>query len=708
MTWRRGLFSTRLWWTGLFVLLLGLAACEEEAATPTPTAGVAAATTQPEESAATATAGSTAAPSLTPTASSTPLPSATPTPTRVPTGPVTVCMREEPASLYLYGPDSRAAEVVREVVYDGPVDTQGFEVQPVILEEIPSLENGGAVLETVPVREGEWVVDVEGNVVRLRPGLTVYPAGCTDTSCAVTYGPEQEEAEETPEAETEATPTATATPAVALEMDRLAVEFTLLPDLTWSDGEPLTAADSVFSFAIAQEASLPPRLRTGSQGVVPERTIDPVPRTASYTAVDERTVRWVGVPGFLDANYRSNFFIPLPEHQLGEYTIAELVEAEESARLPLGWGPYRLQEWVPGEQIVAERNSNYLRAGEGLPYFDQVIFRFLGSEPGDMVAALESGECDVVTRDLVQGDALAQYRTAADEGTVVLHAVPGTVWEHLDFGINPVPNYDWRGDYFQDARVRQAAAYCINREGLVDETTAGLSSVLNAYIHPAHPLYAVAELETYPYDPERGVELLAQAGWRDTNGDGVAEAYGVSGVGNGAILEFNYAGDDSALRGRIAEMVRADLAACGFRLYETEPVPAAEFYAADADSPVFGRRFDLANFAWFADAQPPCHLYLSSQVPTVLNGWVGFNVSGYENEAFDAACTGGQAAVPGMDAYRENHLEALRIFNRELPAIPLFLHAEAALTRPDLEGFSLDPTEPAETWQVEGWRLGDG
>src|SRR5690554_3285227 len=69
----------------------------------------------------------------TPTVEITPTPSITPTPTRVPTGPVTVCMAEEPPSLYLYGPDSAAAQIVREVIYDGPIDTRDYGFQPVLL-----------------------------------------------------------------------------------------------------------------------------------------------------------------------------------------------------------------------------------------------------------------------------------------------------------------------------------------------------------------------------------------------------------------------------------------------------------------------------------------------------------------------------------------------------------------------------------------------
>lgn len=703
-------------WGAVLVLLLGACADDNDSAASTPTAPTEEiaqdsegnATVAPSSTAA--PAGPTETPSATPTPTDTPEPSPTPTATRPPTGPITVCLGEEPPSLYLYGPSSHAADVIREVIYDGPVDTRQYTVQPVILEKIPSLADGDARLETVPVEEGDWVVDTEGKVVRLRTGINVRPAGCTSDACAITYtappdgddGETDDEENQEDEGEEDAE---VVTPTLSLEMDQLVADFTLLPEITWSDGAPLTAADSVFSFQVAQEAQLPPRQRTGAQGVVPARTINPVPRTASYTAVDTYTVRWVGLPGYLDPYYQSNFFSPLPQHQLGDYAVEELLQAPESAQQPLGWGPYVLVEWEPGRRIVAERNPNYFRAGEQLPYFDQVIFRFDGN-PESYLQDLESGECDLVARDALDAD-YQRYRDLEAEGVARMHAVPGAVWEHLDFGINPIPGYDWRGDYFEDPRVRRAVAHCIDRQSIAEELTFGLSVVPDAYIPPAHPLYEEAELTGYDYDPEAGIALLNEVGWRDTNGDGVAEAYGIDFLQDGTTLIFNYTSTSSTLRQRIAEMVIADLAQCNIRVNRTEPVPPQTFFTPGTNSPIFGRQFDVTSFAWFADALPPCHLYLSSEIPALRTNWSGFNVGGYESEAYDAACRAARGAAPGMDAYRENHLEALRIFNQDLPAVPLFMHLDVALARPDLEGVLLDATEPVETWNVENFRRAD-
>lgn len=696
----------------LLLSVVLLTACQREDAAPTPLPATSPATATGEED-VTAVEPETAEPE--PTPSVTPPPTQTPEPTRVPTGPLTVCLAEEPASLYLYGPASEAATLIREVVYDGPVDTLGYDVQPVILEELPTLENGGAILETVFVPEGQYVLDTDGNVVRLRSGITVRPAGCFDDECAVTYErPEsaEEEAPPTSTPESEETPPPGATPPPAprptlppnagLEMTQLQVTFRLLPDIRWSDGEPLTVADSVFSYEVAQHAVLPPRLPTGHQGLLPPRSLDPLLRTASYAATDELTVVWAGVPGYYDPHYRSNFFIPLPAHRLDGLSVAELLQADDSARLPLGWGPYMLSDWTPGERIVAERNPHYFRAADEFPYFDEIIFRFISGDPADYLDELQSGACDILAQSALDSD-LGHYRMLEEQGALIVSAVPGPIWEHLDFGINPVAGYTVRGDFFEDARVRQAAAFCVNREAVAAAAGMAGTTVPDAYIPPQHPLYEQAALVEYGYDPERGRALLAEAGWRDSTGDGIVEAAGVAGVANGERLAVSLRITPGQRQQAVAAQIAADLGQCGFNVSVAETDPAL-FFATSEESPVFGRRFDLATFAWLSDAEPPCHLFLTREIPTSISLWHGFNVTGYENEAYDAACRQGLSAGPGMEQYTAGHLEALRIFNSELPVVPLFQHLRFVLARPDIAGLEVDATAQSELWNIESLR----
>lgn len=103
-------------------------------------------------------------PLIGPTATPTP----EPTPTAVPIKTLVICLGQEPSSLYLYGDSSQSAWSIFESLYDGPIDTINYQPQPVILENIPTEENGGITLQSVSVSEGDIVANSEGDLVALK------------------------------------------------------------------------------------------------------------------------------------------------------------------------------------------------------------------------------------------------------------------------------------------------------------------------------------------------------------------------------------------------------------------------------------------------------------------------------------------------------------------------------------------------------------
>ena len=123
------------------------------------------------------------------------------------------------------------------------------------------------------------------------------------------------------------------------------------------------------------------------------------------------------------------------------------------------------------------------------------------------------------------------------------------------------------------------------------------------------------------------------------------------------------------------------------------------------DGLLYGRRFDLAEFAWFTAQIPSCDLYSSSEVPSEANGWRGDNVGGYSTPEYDAACQSALAALPGSADYDTYHRRALSLFAADLPALPLVARTFFVVARPDLVGPVADPTELVETWNIEEWRF---
>ncbi|MFN2284768.1 MAG: peptide ABC transporter substrate-binding protein [Anaerolineae bacterium] len=574
-----------------------------------------------------------------------------------------ICQSQEPDTLYWYGENTLAARHIQHAVYDGPIDNRSYAYQAIILEKLPSTEDGDAIINAVTVQAGDIVVDDNGDPVELAEGMMVRPYGCYSTDCAVEFeGP-------------------------PMEMDQMFVTFKLLDGLKWSDGEDLTVDDSIYTFELAADPSTP----------VSKFTID---RTASYEALDDKTAIWIGLPGYIDKTYFTNFWLPLPRHlwqgELG-YGPADLLEAEESSRMPIGWGAFVIKEWVPGDHITVEKNPLYYRASEGLPYMDTVIFRFV-SDPNSAVAQLISGECDIVTQDALSADLTPLLLKLEQESVVRLASVASTTWEHVDFGISPVPEYD-RPDFFGDVRMRQAFAYCLDRQVVADTVLYGLSSVLNSYLPPDHPYYA-GDLTEYPYDPEQGQTLLEEMGWVDSDDDGVREAKDVEGVLDGTPLEFTWLSITDATRIQSVQIWQQNLADCGF-MVNLENVPVGQYFASGPEGPLFGRRFDVTSFA--SSVEPSCGRYLSGEVPSADNGWIGENVSGFADPDFDAACNRALAALPGTTDYIEGYQDAQRIFSEQLPVLPLFLHYKLALVRLEVDGFIMDATEDSAMWNIEAF-----
>ena len=149
----------------------------------------------------------------------TPIP---PTPTPLPPTELTICTGSEPESLYPYGLSSRISSSILQAIYEGPFDEVDGQYVPVMLISMPDYSNGGASFTAMTVKEGDQVIDIYGNLVALAAGDSIFPSGCTNVSCAITWDG-----------------------AAPFQMDQPVVKYQLVPGLTWSDGQPLTAADSV-------------------------------------------------------------------------------------------------------------------------------------------------------------------------------------------------------------------------------------------------------------------------------------------------------------------------------------------------------------------------------------------------------------------------------------------------------------------------------
>ncbi|WP_420628429.1 peptide ABC transporter substrate-binding protein [Candidatus Leptofilum sp.] len=578
-------------------------------------------------------------------------------PTAVPTSvPATepkalvVCMSQEPDSLYPHGSTTLAATAVQHAIFENNITTLSFDYQAQGLEKIPSLVDGDARIVPIEVNSGDIAVAADGNLVIVEPGIAL-----TNSNGEVTMFD-----------------------GVPIEMEQLIVDFTM-KERRWSDGMPVTAHDSVYSYNLVADPNTPQSKFT-------------INRTASYVATDNLTTRWVGVPGFYDTTYFTNFWQPLPEHIWGELSAAELLVTEASRRLPVGDGPFAIKEWIPGEQIQLVPNPFYYQ--EGLPHLDSLTYKFI-PETNQLISQLLSGECDIGTQDALGSEHTPFLLEAESNGLLVPYFQTGTVWEHIDFGINPEPAHAvTRPDWYEDVRVRQAIAMCTNRQRMVDDILFGRSEVVHVYIPNSHPLFANG-LTEWPHDLIAASALLDEAGFLDNNGDGIREAPSTETPFSPTLITTL----ENDMRNQLVQYFKEDLLACGIEV-QLSYFLSGDLYAPGPNGPLFGRRFDLSEFAWSTGVQPPCQYFLSSQIPAAVNDWTGQNNSGFTNEAFDDACLQAIRSIPGTAAYRDGHAEAQRIFAEQLPILPLFLRLRVAAARPEVLNFGVDSTQESELYNI--------
>jgi peptide/nickel transport system substrate-binding protein len=382
----------------------------------------------------------------------------------------------------------------------------------------------------------------------------------------------------------------------------------------------------------------------------------------------------------------------------------------------VGWGPYVIEEWIPGDNITLRKNENYFRAKEGLPRFEKLVFRFVGDNVNAMIAGLISRECHVISR---VGLAAAQEGQSelllelGASGDINAHFVIGTTWEHVDFGILPA-SYDdgWqpgdRPDFFGEVPTRRAFALCMDRQRMMETAAHGQSFVPDTYLPPQHPLHN-PDVAHYDFDIAAGSALLEEVGWV-MGDDGVRVFAGEHPrIPPGTRLSLRHESLRFVSQEAVQIMVDS-LAQCGIEV-NVAYWDAGELFAGGPEAPVFGRNFDLTQFRWLTGASPPCELWLSEQIPgedtnIFPQGWAGQNNPGFSDSEYDRVCKAALQSLPGQPGYMENHLKAQEIFAEQLPVVLLHFHLNFGATRPDFCGYIIDPSENVDTWNIEAFDYG--
>lgn len=296
--------------------------------------------------------------------------------------------------------------------------------------------------------------------------------------------------------------------------DGLIWTFHLREGVAWSDGDPVDAADFKFTYdAIGSDLVETPRkdLLAGIESI---ETPDPLTIVVTFNEVRCDGLTNLGI-GWLPSHlYAADF--------------SDIMENEYNEAPPVSAGPFVFNAWTRDDNLTVTRNDQYW---EGAPNMEGMIYKVV-PDPGAQLAQLQASEIDIMT---VQPNQLATAQTIPDT-TIFNFQADGYSYIGLNLANpeNPQPGLDEQGNPVEqephpilgDIQVRQAIVHSLDYQTIIDNVFLGQGYQIAANVLPAITWAHNQELVPYAYDLEQAKQLLEEAGWTDSDGDGVREKDG--------------------------------------------------------------------------------------------------------------------------------------------------------------------------------------
>lgn len=446
-----------------------------------------------------------------------------------------------------------------------------------------------------------------------------------------------------------------------LSEDGRTVTYRLREEATWSDGEPFTADDIVFTFDVFDDPDSTALVPTDYQLV------------ESVTAVDDHTVE----VQMTEPNpaYLALWKQVLPEH---EFDSTAVTAEHPQARLPLGTGPFVFTGFEAGNQITLERNPDYWR-DPNLPYLDGITLKITPDKQVATTSFLD-GQYDsvffFVTADLPDLDAAAEAGAPITVATQDTNSwVEWLFLNHSDSGDPDVPH-----PVLGDPAIREALAAGIDRQAVIDQVLGGFGTLAGS------PIYAGTHAVDIPptdYDPDHAKQVLDEAGW-EPGPNRVRSKDGVT-----ASLSFTtIAGDQS--RQLYQQIMQQNLAEVGIELnIENEPSniifggfsEGGLLATGDYDIVMSRDGYYVDPVSWLAEFT--CDSIPNSEHPGRST------YAHYCNEDFDALV---QEAASTLDQEQRQDLyeQAANLFHEEHIAVPVYSSTWGWAWNDRLQGVSTD------------------
>jgi peptide/nickel transport system substrate-binding protein len=462
--------------------------------------------------------------------------------------------------------------------------------------------------------------------------------------------------------------------------------------LQFSDGQPFTADDVVFTFQVYLDEKIHS----------PQRDLLIVGgKPISVQKIDAATVQFELAQPYAAAERIFDSLAMLPRHLLQTAyqagTFSQAWGISTPATQIAGLGPFRLKEYVPGERIILERNPYYWKedhSGNRLPYLDETVFLFVPSEDAQAIR-FQSGDTDVLSRFSSQNFSVLEKQQRA-KNYHLFDLGPGLEYNFLFFNLNDLgptnsPEIAKKQVWFQDLKFRQAVSAAIDRDGIVRLVYGGRATPLWGHVTPGNKLWLDANIPHPPRSLDHARQLLQSDGF-SWKGDGTL----VDSRGNA--VEFSILTSASnAQRVKMATIIQDDLSQLGMSVH----VVSLDFGAVvdrfmktyDYEAAIMG----LASGD--ADPTPEMNVWLSSGSTHLWHLNESHPATSWEAEIDQLM----EAQLITLDysARKKLYSRVQEIVAEELPVICLASPNILVGAKDGVGNFQPAPLDPYALWNIE-------
>ena len=462
----------------------------------------------------------------------------------------------------------------------------------------------------------------------------------------------------------------------------MTVTYEIREEASWADGTPISGRD--FQFTL--ETILDPSLSISKV----------VYADILSSAVGEKTFGYT--LAFPTIEYEHLFGVLIPEHVVAGSDFS----TDWNDRTWLSGGPFVLDRWIPGQSIAFARNAQYwkhdLETGQPLPYLDGVTFQIV-DDATERFQAVAGQALHAVLSD-VDVPTNEQFGVLEALGASI-ETRPGSVWVHINFQFGP-GRWDRNPDSLNEYLVfRQAVMYAVDRRRIAEDLFGDRAVPLDSYVTAYNPAISQGAWSRYSFNPERAVELIAEAveARRAVEEDAIDDV---------VVFFTTNAGNDQ--RARVAELVGEMLSEVGVAYLDTSE-DSITFFGETVGS----GRYDLGMWAWQAapghSALVTFHDVLDPGDPQALTNFYrwGTEDSSVQDEWSRRY---GDLLAAMRDSVDHGELTELIQEAEQLAAdqalfLPLYAEPVTAVYWPQIiDGFVMNAAT-GFTWNIEQWQMVD-